>query len=47
MKIIKFKEILYPQFQSQGFDSQFAILYAKHFCEGVGYDIGCNRPEKI
>jgi SAM-dependent methyltransferase len=45
MNTIKFKETLYPQFQSEGFASQFAIPFAKHFCFGEGYDIGCNREE--
>jgi predicted SAM-dependent methyltransferase len=36
---------LYPEFQSKGFASQFAIPFAKHFCSGIGLDIGCNRIE--
>lgn len=35
----------YPHFQAEGNASQFAIPYAKHFCKGVGVDIGCNRQE--
>jgi SAM-dependent methyltransferase len=45
MNTIKFKETLYPKFQSEGFASQFAVPYARHFCIGEGYDIGCNREE--
>jgi len=36
---------LYPAFQADGNAAQFAISYAKHFCKGRGYDIGCNRIE--
>ena len=43
MNKIKFKNKEYPILQSLGNASQFAIPYAKHFCTGKGYDIGCNR----
>jgi SAM-dependent methyltransferase len=45
MNVINFNGKNYPEFQSKGFASQFAIPFAKHFCIGVGYDIGCNRIE--
>ena len=45
MKLITYKDKTYPALQSVGFASQFAIPYAKHFCQGRGYDIGCNRVE--
>jgi|TARA_R110001592_G_scaffold292525_1_gene562014 predicted SAM-dependent methyltransferase len=45
MKTIEYKNKQYPFFQTQGNASQFAIPFAKHFCEGVGYDIGCNQLE--
>lgn len=45
MKLITFENQNYPQFQSEGFASQFAIPYAKHFCKGTGVDVGCNRDE--
>jgi predicted SAM-dependent methyltransferase len=35
----------YPEFQSKGYASQFAIPYANHVCTGVGVDVGCNREE--
>jgi predicted SAM-dependent methyltransferase len=35
----------YPQFQAIGNASQFAIPFAKYFCKGVGYDIGCMKKE--
>lgn len=45
MKIIEYKNKKYPHFQAEGNASQFAIPFAKHFCHGIGYDIGCNRIE--
>jgi hypothetical protein len=45
MKTIIYKEKTYPEFQTQGYASQFAIPYARHFCYGEGVDIGCNREE--
>ena len=43
MNTIHYKGENYPEFQAEGNASQFAIPFAKHFCKGVGYDIGCNR----
>jgi SAM-dependent methyltransferase len=45
MKTIQYNTKIYPKFQDEGNASQFAIPFAKHFCSGVGYDIGCNRLE--
>lgn len=45
MNILKYKDKLYPSFQGDGYAAQFAISYAKHFCKGIGYDIGCNKVE--
>lgn len=45
MNTIHYKGKNYPAFQTEGNASQFAIPFAKHFCKGVGYDIGCNRLE--
>lgn len=45
MNTIKYNNKLYPSFQSEGYASQFAIPFAKHFCKGYGVDIGCNRLE--
>jgi len=42
---ICYKDKIYPAFQTQGFASQFAFPFAKQFCEGKGYDIGCNKIE--
>jgi predicted SAM-dependent methyltransferase len=35
----------YPEFQSRGNASQFAIPYATHVCTGIGVDVGCNRED--
>ena len=45
MDKIEYKGDVYPQFQSMGNASQFAIPFAKHFCKGFGYDIGCMKKE--
>lgn len=45
LKTLSYNNKLYPEFQEEGNASQFAIPYAKHFCRGIGYDIGCNRLE--
>ena len=45
MNIIEFKGEKYPEFQSKGNASQFAIPFAKHFCIGKGYDIGFCKEE--
>jgi len=45
MKVITHNGRQYPAFQAEGFAAQFAIPFAKHFCKGYGYDIGCNRME--
>lgn len=45
IKTVKFKNKEYPEFQSMGNGSQFAIPYAKHVCNGYGYDIGCMKEE--
>lgn len=42
---LEYKNRQYPKFQAEGNASQFAIPFAKHFCQGDGYDIGCNREE--
>ena len=45
MNLIEYKGTKFPKFQTVGFASQFAIPFAKHFCTGTGFDIGCNRVE--
>lgn len=43
IETIEFKGEVYPKFQSEGFAAQFAFPFAKHFCKGIGLDVGCNR----
>ncbi len=45
MDFVEFKGAKYPAFQAQGNASQFAIPFAKHFCKGVGMDIGFCKEE--
>lgn len=45
MELIEYKNKTYPRLQAVGNASQFAIPYARFFCHGRGYDIGCNRVE--
>jgi SAM-dependent methyltransferase len=45
IKTIEYRGINYPEFQSKGNASQFAIPFAKHVCVGNGYDIGCMKKE--
>jgi predicted SAM-dependent methyltransferase len=45
MDLVEYKNKKYPMFQTIGHASQFAIPFAKYFCHGHGYDIGCNRVE--
>jgi hypothetical protein len=45
MEFIKFDGVEYPQYQQEGFAAQFTFPFAKKFCKGEGYDIGCNRME--
>ena len=42
---IEYKGDKYPSFQTIGNASQFAIPFAKQFCKGFGYDIGCMKKE--
>jgi len=45
MKLIRYNDVDYPEHQALGNGAQFAIPYAKHYCEGIGYDIGCMNKE--
>lgn len=45
IETIDFNGKKYPHFQCEGNAAQFAIPYAKHFCKGQGYDIGCMKEE--
>ena len=45
MRVIEYEGCIYPEFQSKGNASQFAIPFAKHVCNGFGYDVGCKDLE--
>lgn len=45
MEIVNFADENYPKFQTLGNASQFSIPFAKHFCKGIGYDIGYCKEE--
>ena len=42
---VEYKGESYPEFQTKGNASQFAIPFALHVCAGKGYDIGCMKKE--
>ena len=42
---IQYNNKIYPELQTQGFASQYAFPFAKKFCSGKGYDIGCMKEE--
>lgn len=45
IETIHFEGTEYPAIQATGFASRFTLPFAKEFCKGFGYDIGCNRTE--
>lgn len=45
IETISYKNKKFPKLQSEGFCTQYAMPFAKKFCIGEGYDIGCNRSE--
>lgn len=45
MEFVYFGQNKFPLLQTMGNASQFAIPYAKHFCKGIGYDIGFGQEE--
>ncbi|MNG66068.1 Methyltransferase domain protein [compost metagenome] len=45
MNFINFKEHYYPEYQAKGNAAQWIMPFAKEWCKGQGYDIGCNREE--
>lgn len=45
MEFINFKGKLYPEYQSKGNAARWIMPFAKEWCKGEGYDIGCNREE--
>lgn len=45
MELIEFKGQKIPSFQASGFAARFVFPFAKEFCKGLGYDIGCGKLE--
>ena len=45
IETIKYNNNHYPKHQIIGNAAQFAVPYAKYYCRGVGYDIGCMKKE--
>lgn len=45
IEIVTFEGENYPIHQTYGNGTQFALPYAKYYCKGVGYDIGCKNKE--
>jgi len=45
IETIKYNDKEYPTHQAFGNGAQFAIPYAKHYCKGIGYDVGCMKKE--
>ena len=45
IETIKYNNKNYPIHQAHGNGAQFAIPYAKHYCKGIGYDVGCKKKE--
>ena len=45
IETIKYKNEEYPLHQAIGNAAQFAIPFAKYYCKGIGYDVGCMKKE--
>lgn len=45
INVVEFKGEFYPEFQVKGFASKYAFPFAEEVCKGIGYDIGCMKPE--
>ena len=45
IETVWFGEREYPSFQTNGNAARFCLPFAQEVCKGLGYDIGCNRPE--
>ena len=45
MKLLEYNDKMYPKLQEEGFAAQYAFPFAKKFCTGYGYDIGCGKEE--
>lgn len=47
MKTIEFKGRSYPGLQAEGYAAQYAFPFARKFCVGKGYDIGCHKLDWV
>lgn len=45
IETIKYKDEIYPNFQTKGNAAKFITPFAKEVCIGSGYDIGCMKQE--
>jgi SAM-dependent methyltransferase len=45
IKTVKYRNKVYPFFQTEGNASRFAIPFAQTCCSGKGVDIGCMKKE--
>lgn len=45
LETVQFKDKEYLAIQASGNAARFIMPFAKEFCKGKGYDIGCNRIE--
>lgn len=45
IKVIEYKNKIYPDFQTKGNAAKYIIPFAQESCQGYGVDVGCNRIE--
>ncbi len=45
IETIEYKGSIYPLLVTEWNAAQYAIPFAKHFCNGIGFDIGTHKPE--
>lgn len=45
IEFVEFKNERYPKFQADGNAARWIKPFAEYYCNGKGYDIGCNRLE--
>jgi len=45
IEIIEYNNKIYPIHQAMGNGTQFAAPFAKYYCKGIGYDVGCMKKE--
>ncbi len=45
IETIEYKGSIYPLLVTGWNAAQYAIPFAKHFCKGIGFDIGTHKPE--